>query len=140
MDQKTIKIRRVPKICNISDNLTKHIDDHWGIAHVTWRSAEYFWWVAFCDNKWVAYIAMRWHNSTQLYLGPAFVKENFRGLGLQSKLIRASIAHARRLKISSVIASTDCDNYFSSNNLIKAGFRLIKPWLDVHGLYWELKL
>lgn len=141
MDPKKIRIRRVPNVLEIENSLSEHIDEKWGVAHVTWRSSEYFWWVAFYNKSWIAYGAMRWHNATQLYIGPTFVKEEFRGLGLQLRLIRARIRYAKRvLKAKSIISSTDCYNYFSGNNLIKAGFKLAEPWLQVHGLYWKLIL
>ena len=74
------------------------------------------------------------------------VKEH-RGRGLQHRLLRARIRHARALGARAVWTYTHATNIKSSNNLIAEGFRLWKPnhWAGerVRGtawLHWERRL
>lgn len=73
------------------------------------------------------------------YLKRTGVKPEARGKGLQRKFIAVREAQARRNGWSQMITDTAFFNVQSSNNLIRAGYRLFEPgwrWGLQTGLYW----
>jgi len=76
------------------------------------------------------------------YLSRAGVAEAYQGKGLQKRLIRVRLAHAKR--VGSPIAITyTYKNPASANNLIACGFRSYLPhykWGGKHSDYWRKKL
>ena len=99
-----------------------------------------WWWLATCRGDPVAFAGMvpvkSW-NAT-MYLKRAGVIPEFRGRGLQRRLIHARCAKARRLGAERVITDTT-DNPASSNNLIACGFRMYtptSPWAYSNTCYW----
>jgi len=102
-----------------------------------------FWWLAYCGNEPVGFAGI-----TPSTIGPgvgylkrAGVLPAHRGHGLQRRLLRVRERRARELGWRSVITDTT-DNVPSSNNLIKAGYRLFEPhpWAFKHSLYWRKEL
>jgi GNAT superfamily N-acetyltransferase len=76
------------------------------------------------------------------YLSRAGVLPAWRGQGLQRRLIALRERLARRQGFVWMISDTT-DNVPSSNNLIKAGYKLIEPsapWANSESLYWSKKL
>ncbi len=76
------------------------------------------------------------------YLARAGVRKGFRGKGLQKAMIDLRIEEAKRVGVKHAITYTSHDNVWSSNNLIKAGFRLYVPHTKYGvptALYWKLK-
>lgn len=73
-----------------------------------------------------------------LFLARAGVLPRARGHGLQRRLIRARLSHARRLKCRGAYTYTTIENVASANNLIECGFRLWVPDVEmVRGkVYW----
>lgn len=66
-----------------------------------------------------------------------------RGNGLQKKLIRCRVSHARRKGCSTAISYTMYHNHPSSNSLIREGFTLYEPEYEYAGrevLYWRKDL
>ncbi len=90
----------------------------------------------------VAFCAMRLLSDGQWYLSRAGVVPEARGKGLQKRMIRLRVAHARRHQPGcTVITDTTHDNYASANSLMACGFRLYAPstrWGFATGLYWRL--
>jgi GNAT superfamily N-acetyltransferase len=89
-----------------------------------------------------------WHPGTlpavadTAYLSRAGVLPAWRGQGLQRRLIALRERLARRQGFVWMISDTT-DNVPSSNNLIKAGYKLIEPsapWANSESLYWSKKL
>lgn len=73
------------------------------------------------------------------YLKRAGILAKYRGRGLQRKLIKVREAQARRNGWTQMITDTAFHNVQSSNNLIRAGYRLFEPgwrWGLTTGLYW----
>ena len=67
----------------------------------------------------------------------------YRGKGLQSAMIDVRLKEARRQGWSEVFTYTNRHNYPSSNNLVKAGFRLYDPYHKYglkDALYWYKKV
>ena len=103
------------------------------------------WWVVF-DGKTPAAFAgivpsLQWTHTG--YLCRAGVLPAYRGLGLQQKLIRKRVKHARSLGWVCVLTDTLSDNAPSMNNLIACGFRPYspaRPWGYSGAVYWRLKL
>lgn len=76
------------------------------------------------------------------YLKRAGVRMDHWGHGLQRRMIKLREKQARREGWHAVITDTT-DNLVSSNNLIKAGYRLFKPdvpWGLKCSLYWRKPL
>ena len=104
-----------------------------------------FWWlmwdgstpVAFCGLEYCQY----YQNSG--YLARAAVAWDYRGNGLQKRLIRVRIAKARALGFKWLVTDTYATNHPSSNSLIRCGFKLFKPWSEwgsEGSLYWGHRL
>jgi len=82
----------------------------------------------------------RWGDT--VYFCRAGVLETHRGKGLQKRLIRARVNHARKLGYKWVITNT-YENPASANSLISCGFRVFtpsKPWAAEGTTYWKLQL
>ena len=106
------------------------------------RSAK--WWLAYHDGHLAGFAGAKVIlGSRAVYLCRAGVKSGHRGHRIQLRLIRARVAWARRLPdIDCVITYTLRENTASSNNLIRAGFKLYRPMVDWSGpvLYWRLDI
>lgn len=137
-----LKIRRVKNIFRINKTLTSHLKISWRIEKPTWYTPKHFWWTVTYKGEWVGYAGARIHDEETLYIGPTYIKNEYRGKGLQKRLIMARIRFAKKNGFKKLISSTNWDNYWSSNNLIKCGFFLIKAWDNINevGLYWTLIL
>lgn len=103
------------------------------------------WWLAHTKDKQLAGFAglqesSQWSDTG--YLVRAGVLPEYRGNGLQKRLIRVRIAAARRLGWKYVITDTRL-NPESANSLISCGFRMYlprKPWSFKDACYWRIKL
>ena len=76
------------------------------------------------------------------YLCRAGVVKEWRGHGIQKKLLKTRELYAKKLGWNWLISDTT-DNAASSNSLISSGFKLYepsKPWGYKHTLYWRKKL
>ena len=101
------------------------------------------WWLAEVDGQVAGFGGVspssRWKDCG--YLERSGVLPEFRGHGLQKRLIRVRIAHAKRTGLNWLVTDTR-DNPASSNSLIACGFRLYRPsvpWALKDSLYWRLK-
>lgn len=77
------------------------------------------------------------------YLSLAGVVPEFRGQGLQKRLIRARLTKAKQLSLRRVVTDTTTSNPASVNSLIACGFRQFlpeHPWKVPGALYWEKTL
>lgn len=103
-----------------------------------------FWWVAE-DEIPIAFGALSVSRSEASagYLSMAGVHPMYRGLGLQKRLIRARIKHARTLGWQALVTDTIAGNPPSINSLIACGFRAYRPqspWKIGEACYWRLPL
>lgn len=99
------------------------------------------WWVAKVGDDTAGYCAIRESASSKegAYLSRCGVLPRFRGKGLQKKMLRIRIAHARRTGFKYIVTDT-CDNPASGNSLIACGFRMITPsykWSFDNACYWR---
>lgn len=100
------------------------------------------WWLVFDGAHPVAFAALapsaQWLDAG--YLARAGVLPEYRGQGLQRRLIRARVARAKKQGWSSVLSDTSKDSVPSSNNLMREGFRVYRPrhpWSFKCQLYWR---
>lgn len=100
------------------------------------------WWVIIHKEDIIAYCGHAYvqHTPTNhyVYFTRAWVKREYRGKGLQKKLINLRLRSAKKLT-NSVITYTMIDNYASINSLISCGFRLYCPeyqYIDGDVLYF----
>jgi GNAT superfamily N-acetyltransferase len=108
----------------------------------TSRTAAY--WIGWEKGKAVAFCAvapsLRW--SDTVYLARAGVLPQYRGQGLQKRMIRVRERWARANGFAWVITDTT-ENPASSNSLIAAGYKLFEPtapWANDDSLYWRKRL
>ena len=85
-------------------------------------------WGAYDGQRLVGYAVMAPSQTWQAtgYLSMAGVHQDYRGRGLQKRLIRARVRHAKRIGWKYVITYT-IDNPPSENSLISCGFRRYSP-------------
>jgi GNAT superfamily N-acetyltransferase len=102
------------------------------------------WWIAYQESRPVAFAGVvpssRWRDTG--YLCRSGVIKNYRGRGVQKRLIRVRQAYARKMGWAWLITDT-YHNPPSSNSLISCGFRLFdptNPWGAKGTLYWRKKL
>lgn len=108
-------------------------------------TAKGWWWVArTTDGFPVAFCGMtrssKWRDT--IYLCRAGVLREFRGAGLQARLIRVREHKAKELGMNWLVTDT-YDNPASSNSLINCGFKLYEPsspWGAKGTLYWKKKI
>jgi len=103
------------------------------------------WWAYYDGKTPIAYCGLRPSNNfvNSGYLCRAGVLPLYRGHSLQLRMIRLRERYARSLGWEMLVTDTSNDNIVSSNNLIKAGYRLFRPmyfWSFVGANYWYKKL
>lgn len=101
--------------------------------------ASFWWWLddggdvaAYCAAMRSPYVL------GAAYLSRAGVLPEYRGCGLQVRLIRARLRWAKRLGCDAVVTDT-LNNPASANSLIRCDFKLWeppKPWAGSGALYW----
>lgn len=99
-----------------------------------------FWWTVRHGDEAVAFAALRevpsWPGSG--YMARCGVLKDYRGHGLQRRLLTVRERMARRLGMERVI-STTYNNPASANNLIARGYRTYEPvtrWGAKETIYW----
>ena len=135
-----ITIRKVKKVNQVV-MLDSQIFDYDQDSPVATEGAH--WWVAFDGEAPVAYAGVKISDEKLAFLCRSGVLPDYRGKGLQAKLIRARVSWARKQGIKQAVTYTVLDNPASSNNLIRCGFKLYIPewkWGGKEALYWFCKL
>ena len=82
------------------------------------------WWVILSGNQIVAYCGCAFVEGLCIFVR-AWVRKEYRGHGLQKKMIKLRIKAAYDCHIA--ITYTTIDNYPSANSLISQGFKLYSP-------------
>jgi len=102
------------------------------------------WWIAYKDGNPVGFCGIRqshrWADTA--YLCRAGVIQKARGQGLQKKLIRVRVNHARKEKYTWLITDT-YQNPASANSLISCGFKMFhpsNPWSYEGACYWRKRI
>lgn len=101
--------------------------------------------IAVEDDNWWAYGGVETFGGKAVaaYLGPTYVKEEFRNRGLQKALIAARLDYVRGLGYPYAVSCVYSNNSISGNNLIKTGFELMNYKLfkkePVSGQIWFQK-
>lgn len=85
------------------------------------------WFVAYENKKYTGFGGLWKLNGLVAYMGPTFVKEQFRGKGIHRRLIEARLEFAKNLNVDIVWSRAEMDNIASARNLIRCGFNLDKP-------------
>lgn len=97
-------------------------------------------WLAWCDNKPVGYcIASVIPSEDACFLARAGVCKEYRGHGLQKKLIKVREVYCKKIGIKKMITYTLVENIASNRNLQKCGYWLYLPqnyWAGKETLYW----
>jgi GNAT superfamily N-acetyltransferase len=103
-----------------------------------------WWWILYCDNQPIGFCSLRksskWSDTG--YLSRAGIFDQYRGKGLQKRLINVRVRLAKQLNLTWLISDTYY-NPASTNNLISCGFRMYIPSHKYAGegtCYWRKKL
>lgn len=89
-----------------------------------------YWWVVteHPTRKVVGFCGSRYMPADRyVFLCRAGVLPEARGKGLQRRMIRTRVAHAKSIDAVGCYSYTSYDNYASANNLIRCGFLLFEP-------------
>ena len=96
------------------------------------------WWVILDEGEIVAYCGSIYSKGICIF-NRAWVKKNYRGQGIQRRMIKTRIKAASTF-CHIAITYTTLDNFPSANNLINCGFRLYLPEYSYGGsdkLYFQ---
>jgi len=97
------------------------------------------WWITSVEGVAVAFAGIKLRGEAA-FLTRAGVLKEYRGHGLQSKLIAARVKYALAMGIGVVATYTLVCNPASSNNLIAQGFKAYAPayaWVGRDVIYWQ---
>ncbi len=145
MGQPVFKIRKIDLRNSADVTVINHLQKKILPEDRPYKPDHGHWWIAYAeDGKPVAFAGLvrSIRFSDAGYLCRAGVLDAFTGHGLQTKLIKARLAQAKKLGWNWVLTDTT-DNPASANSLIKAGFRIYtpsEPWSFKHSIYWKYKI
>ena len=126
------------------ESLDKEIVDHifkWNLNWPRFSMERYYWIVYDEKDNWVGYASLGKYNDTSLYCGPTYIKPEYRGNGLQLKLLEIRERFAKKMEFKQLLSCTELENVISSNNLIKRKFTLIDAIdKEYKCLYWKKEL
>lgn len=100
-----------------------------------------WWWIAWKGRRVAGFACLtgsRFYANTG-YLSRCGVLEEFRGHGLQRRLITARLRQAKKLGWTALVSDTS-DAPESAKNLQRAGFKEFipdRPWALAKSLYWR---
>jgi GNAT superfamily N-acetyltransferase len=137
-------MRRSPYRVVRTDNVeaVRDLDDRIFRGSDPVQIARAIWWLVLdMDDQPVAFGGLS-RCGDVAYLRRAGVLENARGVGLQRRLIRARVAHARRSGAGRVVTYTMPHNVASMRNLISEGFSPVSGHYYVGSgvVYWGKSL
>lgn len=97
-----------------------------------------WWWIAVdAGGHACAYAGMTHLYSDRVFMSRCGVLPAHRGRGLQRRLLQARESYARRAGFTRALTYTLVASVPSSNNLIRAGYRLYVPEQPIeNGLHW----
>ena len=96
------------------------------------------WWLIKKDDIIIAYCGAIFTDSICIF-NRAWVDPDYRGLGIQQKMIEARVKEAKSKRCYRAITYTTPTNIYSANNLIAKDFKLYHPcysWGGKHQLYF----
>lgn len=101
------------------------------------------WWLLKNGNRSIGFCSLRHFNDEPgtWFLRLAAVLDEYRGHGLQKKMIRHRVKFAKRHVAKRIITYASYDNLPSANSLIRCGFKLYKPrwnWGTGYAYYFKL--
>jgi GNAT superfamily N-acetyltransferase len=109
-------------------------------------SADHTWWLCMVDGKVAGYCGMSVFKDEKglcAFLSRSGVLREFRGRGLQKRMIRVREAEARRRCCVYALTYTARSNLASANNLIRCGYSLYEaayPWGVKGALYFTKRV
>ncbi len=101
---------------------------------------ENVWFVAWCEGKAVGFGGLKFYSNGAAFLSLAGVLPEYRGRGIQKRLIDVRTKHSRSKGWGRCITYTVVDNPPSMNSLIKAGFKPYTPaynWVGAKVVFWQ---
>lgn len=102
------------------------------------------WWVAYSGREPAGFCCIRPvpNHPGMWYMARAGVMPDYRGRGLQLRMLRTRIHAAKKAGATIIVSDCTAANSASANNLIRAGFRVYDPvyrWGLPSSIYWRLK-
>ncbi len=100
-------------------------------------NTQFIWWIVRVDGRLAGYCGLGLYDEADpyAYLARAGILPEFRGKGIQRRLIKIREDEARKRGYHYIITYTARHNLASANNLIKSGYRLYRP-----AKCWGIKL
>jgi len=96
------------------------------------------WWILYDEKIPIGTAGLTIENNEGFLCRVAILPE-YRGKGLQKKLIKTRVRKAKKLGLTRVFTYTFLNNPQSCNSLIKTGFKMYRPayqWAGTDALYW----
>ena len=96
-------------------------------------------WLAYCNGYLAGFCIATKISPSIVFLSRAGVLPEYRGKGIQKRMIQVRLWWARKIGAKHAVTYTSYDNLPSSNNLIKTGFVLFNPewpWVGTDYNYW----
>lgn len=139
-------IRKVETLDVATVNLLRYMDAKCfpeDDPYEKWLSTE--WWIAWGEKSNPAGFAggFVWAPDKYFYLSRAGVLPEFRGNGIQNRLIDVRHRYAKKHDCLGSYTYTHPENIPSNNSLINSGFKLFQPyyrWAGSEFLYWHKKV
>lgn len=101
------------------------------------EKGEGYWWIAYDGKTPAGFAGMTLHeNGTMAFLCRCGVLPEYRGKGLQRKLIKVRERLAKKIGVKWLVSYTTRKRLVSGNNLIKCGFLLFDPPFSWGDKYW----
>lgn len=140
----SLEIRRVADN-NMSDSIgiINNLDSRCFYGEDLYPKDGSHWWLAYDNYEPIGFAGITIYDYIKrpaVFLCRSGVIKNYRGLGLQKRLIRVREKAIKSLGYNRIITYTSYDNIISANNLIKCGYFLYTPdneWGIKNGLYFE---
>jgi GNAT superfamily N-acetyltransferase len=101
------------------------------------RSIQALWFVQYEGGAWAGFGGLQFHRAFP-YLGPTFVRPEFRGRGIQKGLVAARVQWLRDQKYTRAITIVDDHNVYSIRNVTGSGF--VEVGRDGGEIHYQLDL
>ena len=100
----------------------------------------HWWWVAQEKGGLLGFAGAKPYDAHSLWMGPSGVLPAARGQGIQLRLLEIREAWARDQGWQRCVSVVDADNWYSTNNFIRAGYLLGENTTPIDGLYLTKEL
>lgn len=119
------------------NNLPCVLDEKFSVVEDT------IWFVAYDDDDKImgyAGIQFNWLDMVDIYISPCFIFPEYRGKGLQRKLLEVREIWAKKNGYTVLTSCAEPDNIYSINNLLAMGYKETVRYEESKQIWYEKKL